>query len=265
MTVSAARIALSLLAATVAGATMSPAQAEPPQKSMKLIFEENFDTIDLGYDSGGSHRWHFLNSRGMRVSRDQLTLEDGIARLVTPPDASWGANTSISTLPEWPESGTAATPLFKYGYYEARIKFDINPNHWPAFWLLAEKGLLHATNRLPKSQEDRWCEIDIMEGVSPTSYGGTVHDWQSGSSPHNLVNRNAHIRLPFGGTMSGWNDYGLLWTPEKITWYFNGKEMISADTPEACKDAELSLVIGAQKHKGKEDQTTWVDWIRVYQ
>lgn len=259
-----AHATLAILAAAQTAAFV--AHAEPPVAGLTLAFEETFDAIDLGGRDRGAHRWHFLNSLGMRANPNLLRLKDGVLTLQTPTDKRWGANTSIATAPDWPNSGSATTPLFGPGYFEARIRFDPKKGHWPAFWMYPPLGLEHATGRIAKSVEGAWCEIDIMEGLSPTTYGGSVHDWMSGAKPHDIYNKNNNtIHVPAGTDFRAWNVFGVRWTPETITWFFNDQKMSSIPTPEICRSARLFLIVGAQTQGGEDRHEIDVDWIRAYQ
>jgi beta-glucanase (GH16 family) len=73
-------------------------------------------------------------------------------------------------------------------------------------------------------------EIDIFEGQgnTPTTYYGTYHEWQNGSTDiQNNANSNSW-KAPAGTDMAAYHTYGLLWTPGQFTWYFDNQKIISA-------------------------------------
>jgi hypothetical protein len=230
----------------------------------EIIFNEEFSKLDLGYNTRGRHTWFLMNSLGTKLRPSLLSTHNGILTLTTLIDSRYGVNTSIVTFPDFKQDGTAKVPLFRYGYFEARIRFDPNEDNWPAFWLNSEKLLLHATQRLSDEIEDHACEIDVFEGIKKRdAYGGTVHDWKWGSDPHNISNDNNQIPIPAGADFRNWNIFGVNWTPQRVSWYMNGQLMSSWPTPEVCKSAELFIIIGAQKFGGARSQTLDVNWIRA--
>jgi hypothetical protein len=107
---------------------------------------------------------------------------------------------------------------FTYGYFEARMKMPVGGGTWPAFWTL---GSNIKTLPWPASGE-----LDIMEyaGNSPrnsTSAGHyeqinpatekPYHEYKSGFQTHDTA------------LSSDFNTYGMLWTPSKVSFYFNGE------------------------------------------
>ncbi len=104
---------------------------------------------------------------------------------------------------------------FTYGYFESRMKMPSGGGAWPAFWLL---GSNIDTVPWPRSGE-----IDIME------YTGNVPN-RTTSAVHYANNFMAHeyksgaynnaMELP-----SAYHTYGLLWLPNELTFYFDGREI----------------------------------------
>jgi beta-glucanase (GH16 family) len=102
---------------------------------------------------------------------------------------------------------------FTYGYFEARMKMPVGGGTWPAFWTLSTNI---GTVPWPTSGE-----LDIMEyaGNSPkksTSAGhyrnsSGNHEYKSGSQNHTT------------DLSSEFHTYGMLWTPNEVTYSFNGE------------------------------------------
>jgi hypothetical protein len=105
-----------------------------------------------------------------------------------------------------------------YGFFEIEAKLPYGRGTWPAFWLFNHIG-------------DRRPEIDIMEAYAgggpnsgwsdanlhPTAYGATV--WITIDQLHGFK----MIQTP--DLSAAFHKYGLKWEPNRLTFYFDGKEM----------------------------------------
>ena len=100
---------------------------------------------------------------------------------------------------------------FTYGYIDADIKMPATLGTWPAFWML--------NNGYPWPPE-----IDIEETPFPSRsafsvYHATYH-WNSGGVQPQP--QSAGITYNSGTNLtSGFNNYGVLWLPNSITFFFN--------------------------------------------
>jgi beta-glucanase (GH16 family) len=243
------------LLAIIASATMMSGQTAaagaPPQAVnagfTKMVLNEDFQNFDIHHPERDSVAWRPL---GVSVSERWFSVNDGVLTITTPPSSKHGAVASLTTQ----GAGTDETHQdFLFGYFEARLRFDWNPDNWDSFWLMS--GLV--------GKPGRSCEIDIMEPQSNDStYIGTVHDWDSGKR---LKMAFSKIQLPRSARFSEWNTFGALWQPGKISWYFNNRLVGSQNTPEICDHDRLNLIVSACKQGGDEDQKLQVKWIHVYQ
>jgi len=108
---------------------------------------------------------------------------------------------------------------FVFGYYEARIKFNIDLGSWGAFWIM-----YHNTgktfNETDNPKEDG-TEIDIMEFV-PTNnrYGCHNLHWNGYGDFH----KSAGSGERFNGKLEGYHIYSLLWTEKGYIFYIDGEE-----------------------------------------
>lgn len=235
---------------------VAPGQAKRAGFS-DLIFFDDFNELDLSPDGGGTHKWY--NSIWTAAPRDRrfFSIDSGILTMRTVPGDRKGSGTSITTLAR---DGSMKGAKFKFGYFEALVKFENGANNWAAFWLYSVKR--SATRKANVFVDYHWCEIDIFESMYPRFYAGTVHDW---SSSGDIKNSNAHMRIPDGMSIDDtWTKFGLLWQPSKISWYLNDVQVGEALTPSICAQDPMFLVIGAQKKGGMEDQRIDVDWVRVW-
>jgi beta-glucanase (GH16 family) len=109
-----------------------------------------------------------------------------------------------------------------YGYFEIEAKLPIGKGTWPAFWLFN-----HIGTRRP--------EIDIMEAYAG---GGPNSGWSDANLHPTAYAPTIWLDAGrLGGTKTiltpdlsaGFHKYALKWEPNKQTFYFDGKEVYSAN------------------------------------
>jgi len=140
-----------------------------------------------------------------------------------------------------------------YGYFEMRAELPAGGQGlWPAFWLLPEN------NGWPP-------EIDVLEQVdgSNTNIFSTVHD----------ASGNAGGNVNVGDTSTGFHTYGVLWTPQTLTFYFDGRAIFSEPTPADMNQPMymlMNLAVGGNWPGSPNASTNWalanmkIDYVRAY-
>lgn len=146
----------------------------------------------------------------------------------------------------------------RYGYFEARIRFDAGTGLWPAFWMQPADG--------------SWPpEIDIMEaypngnGASPgpTSYMSSLH-----YGPGNQV---VNLKTDLGHAIGNeWHTYGVDWRPDALRFTLDGQQvgLVTENIPDQPMYLILDLAIGSWS--ALADGTTpdravmEIDWVRAY-
>jgi hypothetical protein len=143
----------------------------------------------------------------------------------------------------------------QYGYFEMKAKLPTSPSPgvWPAFWMLPVSG----------------CgEIDIMGtyGAFPSQYNITLHDWCL-----KTVLFQATIGTSTGPDLTTtYHTYGLLWTEQTLTFYFDGAQIGSTPTPAVMKQPYFILVDLGMGGGWPTDQTPnpsdmQVQYVKAYQ
>jgi beta-glucanase (GH16 family) len=235
-------LGLSLLAGSPSaeeGLLMLPAPPDgrPPEmcrpvagagRALRLheTFRDDFDAFD---PYGGRWTPHF-DHNGYRDWRSRTLAGNGEAQLYVDPRYSGSGSAALGLDPFRAENGLLrvaarpappdATPFlhgFRYvsgmlssrasflqahGYFEIRARMPSGAGTWPAFWLLAP---------------GRWPpEIDVLEfrGGDPALH---VHLHWSEQGAH----RSSGCRLPVPDAAARFHSYGVLWTPEGLTWYLD--------------------------------------------
>lgn len=112
----------------------------------------------------------------------------------------------------------------RYGYFEMEAKLPKGNGVWPGFWMLGMNG-------------ERRPELDIME-----AYPGGVEPWgvpDENGIPTSMMYgvclwEDAEDRAGYGKVATpdlsaGFHRYGAKWEPNKVTYYFDGREVASVD------------------------------------
>jgi beta-glucanase (GH16 family) len=165
-----------------------------------------------------------------------------------------------------------------YGKIEIRAKVPAGRGTWPALWTLADYD---ATKSDANGGGARWPmggEIDLMEyvGMNPDQFFFTVH---TGAYNHTKGTQRGHnIRLE--RPWEEFHRFGIVWTPERIDWFFDGEPVFSYandgqgkaswpfDSPQYLL---MNLAIGGGwgGQKGIDDTIFpaefQIDYIRVWQ
>lgn len=112
----------------------------------------------------------------------------------------------------------------QYGYFEMRAKFPAGRVTWPAFWMLD----VCSKQKVP-GVACKHGEIDIIEytALGQNSYSSTLHDW----SANKTVAVDVH-KTKVSPSDGNWHTYGMLWKPDTMTFYMDGKSLWSAATPD---------------------------------
>jgi beta-glucanase (GH16 family) len=140
-----------------------------------------------------------------------------------------------------------------YGYFEIRADMPHQQGAWPAFWLLPADG--------------SWPpELDVIEmkGQEPNKLISTAHSASTGT--HTMV-----TSTPYVADTDGFHTYGVLWTEDRLVWYFDGTEVASAPTPADMHKPMYMLVnlaLGGMAGTPTDASTPAemkVDYVHAYQ
>jgi hypothetical protein len=245
------------------GASLASAPSVPPNGYVRT-FHDKFERLDLwdgqrgiwepGFPWGGrtnptAHELEYYIDP--RPGRDAPVVQTEATFRATPNGLTMSARPMPEAVALWPKtkglsytSGLITTVrsfAFTYGYVEMRASVPQGKGWWPAFWLLP------ASRRWPP-------EIDIMEviGSEDRRYWATIHDG-TGSVP-----KITQGRVETSELYGTFHDYGLLWSTTSIVWYFDGRPVFAAPTPDTLREPMyllLNLAVGGD-WPGSPDETT---------
>jgi len=250
---------------------------------MKMAFEDEFDRLLLYSRQNQRGRWktafahgpadgpHSLDTRRLAGNHDEQIYVDpsyagdptiSRAALRLNPFATHSGRLSIHA---WRLSPTESRSLWgarfasgllttepsfaqTYGYFEIRTELPQAKGLFPAFWLL------------PKGHS--WPpEIDVFENVAQDFV--TCGLIASG--------RRRAFFVRFAGGVKGMHRYGVLWTPQRIIWVFDGQEVGSEPTPPGLHQPMYMLVNLAVGGKwpgsplpGFHSAKMKIDYVRAY-
>ena len=255
----------------LAGA-VCPLSTATAQDDYELIFSDEFNLPDGSRPDPA--KWHSCtrhHSTWNRWISDTLAVafvKGGhlVCRAIPNPDGSNDATPMLTGAVE-----TSGLFSFTYGKVEVRLRTNLHDGNFPAAWMM------------PQPPCDGWPragEIDIFESIDgrKTSFH-TIHshwtyDLGNKTNPVHAFNRPT--------TVNQWHIYGLLWTPDSITWTVDGEAVGTyprSTDPEAMANGQwpfdhpfyliLNQSVGdgswAKNAETNYTYETHFDWIRVYQ
>ena len=258
----------SLLFAPAAQPQGAPAAFKPPPQApgYSLAFDEEFTTPDISSNGSGLYTW-YPGVWFFHTPAPQSNIVQSPGELQLTWDSSQASpETSVETL----SANKLQSTTFRYGYFEARMKWDVVTGAWPAFWLTPIQDALGEDyyNGVKEAGE-----VDVFEGqgAQPNTFTGTVHDWVNNQD---YINNNNTYRLPANTDFSQFHTYGLLWQPGMVTWYYDNQPLMSAPTPAIFDKQDYFMVLGMQEGATWEygnrtgvtatQMALSVQWVRVW-
>jgi len=260
----------------------------PAAQPELMVWEDEFDgeTLDAG-------RWNidlwaakYVNDEDQAYTdrSENLRLEEG--RLVIEAHRAEEAGSTEYTSARIHTQNKAD---ILYGRIDVRAKLPAGQGTWPAIWMLPSDPYVYASNcgagdRWQGSEScDAWPnsgEIDIMEHVGYQM--GHVHATVHTKSAYWVNWEQRKGRIVDEGVAERFNDYSLIWSPNRIDAFMNGTHYFRYQKPE---DADwqawpfdepfhiiLNLAVGGNwgRAGGPIDDTIFpvrmeVDSVRVYE
>lgn len=230
----------------------------PPSPDYKLVWSDEFDGKELD-KTKWKHRYPGVRKDG--INDPSATFLDGEGHLVI---------TCSRVDGKYHVDMITTDGLFeaRYGYFEARVQFQSQEGWWPGFWLMAntvaapDKGLgaIDDTAR-------NGTEIDIFEylRIRGDQIQHALH-WNGYGPGHKSTGH--HPTVP--GLTTGFHTVGCEWTPERYTFYVDGKKTFETSQsvshiPEyVILSAEVSSWPGDISRAKLPDQVMF-DYVRVWQ
>lgn len=232
------------------------------------MFADDFDHLHLSPDGEGRYTWF----EGVWFHQKHAPLRNisakGSILSLKWEKGQYAPDTSITTA----SHDMRQVKAWRYGYFEARMRWNAVRGAWPAFWLIPVQS---ATDQNVYEGMRESGELDVFEGQGdhPHTFYGTIHNWVNYHDDH--ASKDNVFPLPSDTDFSKFHVYGLLWVPGKVTWYFDDRPLHSESTPAVFDKQDFFLVLTMQegvdwKFGDLSGVTTPsmsldVDWVRVWQ
>ncbi len=238
-----------------------------------LLFEDKFETIN-------AENWGFELGR-VRNNELQYYTNNGNNAYITPEkELCITAKRENYVNAEWTSASLTSfgKKEFKYGRFEAKIKFPKVSGAFPAFWTLGKQLVLHyyADGTWMTHDSGNWAycgENDIVEHmpgnsdqVSCGAYYSQIDQQGVGSVSVARVVQNIN--------MSKYHIYAIEWTETSMVYYLDGVPWssfeITNDMSQSFREPHymiLNLAVGAAGRtpdSSVSKMDMFVDWVRVY-
>jgi neutral ceramidase len=211
-----------IFSADLAGATWAPSvedlivsnvhqlvaavRSQAPPADYQLVWSDEFDGTALDMS-----KW---SHRGLGRRRDALNVADAVS--------VGGGQLTITTYTSDGKHytgmiGTEGKFERRFGYWEARVRFEGAPGMWSAFWIQTP-----TFGRPPNDPATAGTEIDVIEHRVSDQSGKDI----SGPAHHALhiggAKSQTHVteELKLG---SGFHTYGVQWTETEYRFFVDGK------------------------------------------
>ena len=127
--------------------------------------------------------------------------------------------------------GVISRRVFRYGYYEARFKVPPTAGWHTSFWMMHHAEADRAAHVGSRQ------EIDVCENDSVTleRYGANLHEWL----PNHFGRGHRNVRTP--DLAADFHVWGCEFTPEKITYYFDGRIVLVNDATTIPDHGDMSI------------------------
>lgn len=229
----------------------------------KLTFADEFDGFSWN-GGGNSGTWNTTFSYGERKLNDELEVYSDRTIGVDPFSVRDGAlvitaapSTDLARTLQPYTSGvitTYQTFAQTYGYFEMRAKLPAGQGLWPAFWLLPVQHVWPP-------------ELDVMEAFGSE---GTRYHWGANTAT-SLGNAGDWVDVP-GVLSGGYHRYGVAWTADTLTYYFDGVGVAQTATPADMNQPMYllaNLAVGGHWPGNPVSGTAFpaemlIDYIRAY-
>jgi beta-glucanase (GH16 family) len=248
---------------TAFGADPVPAVPLPGGPSAwRLVWQEEFDKGEADLDA----RWAAQNGPSTHILcsrwRENAVAGNGTLRLVNRKESRGGQ--------QWTSGSVWTKERFTYGYFEARYRYAAASGTNNSFWLM--------TNTPGEPEKGKRFEIDINEGHYPNEINTNIHNHSDvttnsdGKKTHPVAPKTLLIDQEGkpADLAAEFHVYGLLWTPDELVFYFDGREIRREKNDFAHSPSPVWLSLAIVPWAGKVTDAIngtfmEIDYVRVFE
>jgi beta-glucanase (GH16 family) len=190
--------------------------AQASASGRKLVWQDEFDgdrvdrskwQYEVNCDGGNNNEWQCYTD-----STDTAYVRDGLLHIRVNKGRYKNKEYTSARL------NTYSRGDWTYGRFEVRLRVPCGQGFWPAAWMMPSES---AYGPWPQSGE-----LDIMEvlGGDPKVLHGTAH---FGNLAPNNRSKGGSTTLQNGTFCDDFHVFALERTPQKNTWYLDGREYFS--------------------------------------
>lgn len=221
----------------------------PEQLGYKLMWEDDFN-----HNALDNSKWNVREGarRCGYQSKEAVEVKDGCLRLCAFRKNDSVVVGAISTINHFQTT---------YGYFECRAQMQQSTGIWAAFWLQSPKISQGA------DPAKFGTEMDIFEYFKQYGKNVTTHalHWAYGPNMKSIGPMMSRVK----GLSEGFHTYGFEWTPEKYTFYIDGRKFheesrgISHINEYIILSMELPVKL-KKLEKMHSPDVFLVDYVKVY-
>jgi len=243
------RWTMALLLAAALHAPFGFAQT-PAGSSYKLAWSDEFNGTALD-----TAKWQYRDDSKLLSTQtpNNVTVKDGMLVISLRKEQVDGK--------PYTGGGIISREVFRYGYYEARLRIATGSGWHSSFWMMRYNGK-------DTYGDQRTVELDVIENLSNNlfSYGINTHRW---TPPHIEV---GHKDIETPDLSKDFHTFGCEYTPDVIRYFFDGKLVGTADwtgMPEGDVNIWITSIAEAMGPNHNVDDSAlpgavYVDWVRFY-
>jgi beta-glucanase (GH16 family) len=209
-----------------------------------LTFRDEFDGIELDRS-----KWTPQFGWLPQTQEPNWVVEDSKLKMWSHKDPALGKfyDRNIHTADKW---------YGGYGYYEARMKLNVGPGQWPAFWLYNNAQWPSFAPEIDIMEAYGGCNVEpwsVPNTCEPGTYESVVHRSDNETrvfTGGNANNGGSHRTQPGFSLASGFHTYGALYDETGVTLIFDGQQVgkLSGHMP-----ASLFMILSLQNDPGRSD------------
>jgi len=201
-----AGLALLVLVLIIPTVLIAAERSQTPPAGYQFVWSDEFDGAELDMS-----KW---SHRGLGPRRDAVNVADA----VSVSDGQLTITTYTSDGKHYTGMiGTQGKIERRFGYWEARVRFEDTAGMWSAFWIQTP-----TFGRPPNDPAAAGTEIDVIEHRVSDRAGkalsGLIHPALhiGGAKSQTHVAEDPNLR-------TGFHTFGVLWTETEYTFFLDGK------------------------------------------